>query len=59
MRQVMFDGIARAWQVIVPDFGSIQGPFQITALELSGRHDGEVSFEISLESAGELAFRAL
>lgn len=59
MRQVMFDGIVRAWRVIVPDFGAIEGPFQITALELTGRHDGEVSFEINLESAGELAFTSL
>jgi TP901-1 family phage major tail protein len=42
----------------VPDFGVIEGPFQITALELSGRHDNELAFEISLESAGALTFTA-
>jgi TP901-1 family phage major tail protein len=44
--------------VIVPDFGTIDGPFQITALDFNGRHDGEMTFDISLESAGELNFAA-
>lgn len=58
LRQVFFDGLIRAFQVIIPDFGTVEGPFQIATLELSGRHDGEVAFEISLESAGALAFTA-
>jgi tail tube protein len=48
----------RDWQVIIPDFGTVAGPFQIAAFELTGRHDGEVAFELSLESAGELTFTA-
>ena len=56
IRGVFFNGVIRDWQVIVPDFGVVQGPFQIAAFELTGRHDGEVSFELSLESAGELTF---
>lgn len=59
IRQYVFDGVIRAWQLIVPDFGVIQGPFQITALEFSGRHDAEVAFDLALESAGELTFQAL
>jgi TP901-1 family phage major tail protein len=55
----VFDGTIRAWQVLVPDFGTIAGPFQITSLEFSGRHDGEVAFDLSLESAGALTFTAL
>jgi TP901-1 family phage major tail protein len=47
------------WQILVPDFGTITGPFQITALEYSGQHDGEVTFEMALESAGELTFAAV
>ena len=43
-------------QLVVPDFGTVEGPFQITALEYSGSHDGEVGFEIALESAGALSF---
>jgi len=58
MRQTFFDGEIRVWLIVVPDFGEIQGRFQITNLELTGRHDSEVSFEVNLESAG-LTFTAL
>jgi TP901-1 family phage major tail protein len=37
----------------------VTGPFQIIALEYAGRHDGEMTFEIALESAGALSFAAL
>jgi hypothetical protein len=33
-------------------------PFQITAVDYAGRHDGEVTIEMALESAGALAFAA-
>jgi TP901-1 family phage major tail protein len=36
----------------------VEGPFQITALEYTGSHDGEVTFEIALESAGAIGFAA-
>jgi TP901-1 family phage major tail protein len=36
--------------------GTVEGPFQIASLEYGGQHDGEVSFDLSLESAGALAF---
>lgn len=59
IRSCFFDGNICAWQVIVPDFGTIEGPFQIVSLEFGGRHDGEVTFELALESAGALDFVAL
>ncbi|WP_395689457.1 phage major tail protein, TP901-1 family [Aestuariivirga sp.] len=59
IRGYFFSGTIREWQIIVPDFGVIEGLFQIASLEFSGRHDGEVSFDLALESAGELAFTAL
>jgi TP901-1 family phage major tail protein len=59
VRQTFFDGLIREWQVIVPDFGTIQGPFQISTLEYRGEHAGEVTFEMSLESAGPMLFTAL
>jgi TP901-1 family phage major tail protein len=58
VRSYVFAGTIRNWQVIIPDFGTVEGPFQISAFELTGRHDGEVAFELSLESAGELTFAA-
>lgn len=57
-RQMFFDGDIPDFQVIVPDFGSIEGPFQITSIEYSGNHDGEAVYEISLASAGALNFVA-
>jgi TP901-1 family phage major tail protein len=45
--------------VILPDFGTIQGPFQIANLEFAARHDGEVAFELALQSAGQLSFVAV
>lgn len=58
IRDYAFNGTVRDWQVIVPDFGTIAGAFQITSLEFSGRHDAEMTFDLSLESAGELNFTA-
>ena len=59
IRQSFFDGTIRNAQIVVPDFGTIAGPFQITALEFSADHDREVTFDIALESAGEITFAAL
>ena len=59
VRSYLFNGTIRQWQVIVPDFGIVQGLFQVTSLDLSGRHDGEITFDLTLESAGELIFTAI
>jgi TP901-1 family phage major tail protein len=59
IRSLFFAGTIRAWQVVVPDFGTLTGPFQIASLEFAGRHDGEVTFDLALESAGEISFVAV
>lgn len=59
VRAYAFDGTIRSWQVVVPDFGTVTGLFQIASLEYAGRHDGEVTFDIALESAGVLTFTTL
>ena len=59
LRQVFFDGAIRSWQVVIPDFGTLEGPFQLSTLEYRGDHAGEVTFDLSLESAGQLTFTAL
>ena len=58
MRQTFFDGAVKTFQVIIPDFGTVAGPFQITSLEFAGQHDGELTYELALELAGELTFVA-
>lgn len=59
VRQIFFDGLIRNWQIVLPDFGTVAGPFQISSLDWRGEHAGEVTFDISLESAGALTFTAL
>lgn len=39
-------------QIIVPDFMTYTGDFAMSSLEMSGEHNGEVTYSISLESAG-------
>ena len=58
IRQIFFDGLIREWQIIVPTFGTIEGAFQISSLDYRGEHSGEVTFDLALESAGELTFTA-
>jgi TP901-1 family phage major tail protein len=59
IRTRFFAGVISDWQLIVPDFGAIEGAFQITALEYSGSHDSEVTFEMALESAGAIDFTVM
>ncbi|MEM6727318.1 MAG: phage major tail protein, TP901-1 family [Pseudomonadota bacterium] len=59
MREIFFTGVNPDFQVIVPDFGTIEGPFQVTGIEYAGTHDGEATYEVSLASAGELTFTVL
>lgn len=58
-RHAFFTGEIPRFQVIIPDFGSIEGRFQITSLEYAGSHNGEATYSMSLASAGVLAFADL
>ncbi|MBT8152539.1 phage major tail protein, TP901-1 family [Epibacterium ulvae] len=57
-RQLFFDGEVPSFQVVIPDFGTVQGAFQVTSLEYAGSHNGEATYELSLASAGALTFEA-
>ena len=59
MRQTFFDGTIVAYQIVIPDFGTVQGAFQLTSLEFAGEHNGEVTYDVAMESAGELTFTAM
>jgi TP901-1 family phage major tail protein len=59
MRQTFFDGTILNYQIVIPAFGTVQGPFQLTNLEFAGEHNGEVTYDLTLESAGELTFTAM
>ncbi|MEM1162091.1 MAG: phage major tail protein, TP901-1 family [Pseudomonadota bacterium] len=59
IRRVFFEDKTPKFEIVIPDFGTVAGPFQVTALEYGGSHDGEATFEIALASAGALSFTEL
>ncbi|WP_036282768.1 phage major tail protein, TP901-1 family [Methylocystis sp. ATCC 49242] len=59
LRQAFFDGSLRDWEIVVPGFGVLSGPFQISNLDYRGEHAAEVTFDISLDSAGAITFTAI
>lgn len=58
-REIFFAGETPKYQVIIPDFGTVEGRFQLTNLEYAGQYDGEATYELSLSSAGFISFVAL
>lgn len=59
VRAAAFDQTAPSWQATIPDFGTLTGPFIVTQLEYAGEYKGEVTFSITLSSAGALSFAAI
>ena len=55
-RQAFFDAEVPRFQVVIPDFGTVEGAFQITSLEYAGSYNGEATYEMSMASAGALTF---
>lgn len=43
-------------EIIIPGYGKYTGSFVITSLDMAGEHNGEVTFNISLSSAGVVAY---
>lgn len=58
-RQIFFDGTVETYQVIIPAFGIVEGPFLLNSVEYGGTYNGEATYELSLASAGALTFTAL
>jgi TP901-1 family phage major tail protein len=59
IQQAFFAQASKTFQLVIPDFGVLQGPFLIEALDYSGDHDGEAAFAITLASAGVVSFTSL
>ncbi|MFK7834901.1 MAG: phage major tail protein, TP901-1 family [Sulfitobacter sp.] len=57
-RQLFFDGQTPDFQIVIPDFGVVEGAFQVSSLEYAGQLNGEATYELSLQSAGILIFTA-
>lgn len=58
VRADFFSDAFTNYQVIVPDFGTFEGAFEITALSYAGEYNGEVTYDVTLESVGAVAFTA-
>ena len=59
LRAAFFNQATPNFQVVIPDFGTIAGAFQIASLQYEGPYDGEVKLSLALQSAGALSFTAL
>lgn len=59
LRAAFFAGTAGNYQVVIPSFGTVTGPFKITALSYDGPYDGELKLSLALASAGALVFAAI
>lgn len=58
IQEAFFAQARRNFQLLIPDFGVLQGAFLVEALDYSGDHDGEAAFAITLASAGAISFTA-
>ena len=59
LRSVFFNQDAETFELVIPDFGVLSGPFMIQDLAYTGDHDSEARFSITLKSAGEIGFSTL
>ena len=59
IRAAFFDQSLSDFQVVIPGFGTVSGPFKIASLQYDGPYDGEVKVSMSLASAGALSFAAM
>lgn len=59
LRTAFFNQTCPNFEVVIPSFGTVTGPFKLTALSYDGPYDGELKLSLSLASAGALAFSAI
>jgi len=55
-RTAFFEQSAKNFQFILSDFGTIEGPFQISNLTYVGTYQGEATYDLTLVSAGAPTF---
>jgi TP901-1 family phage major tail protein len=56
LRAAFFNQTLPNFQIVIPSFGTVTGPFKIVSLQYDGPYDGEVKISLSLASAGALTF---
>lgn len=58
LRDMMFDGTLRDCEVVIPGLGTAACKCKISALELGGEHNKELTFSATLESSGDITWTA-
>jgi TP901-1 family phage major tail protein len=58
LRSAFFAQACANFEIVIPDFGTVSGPFKLASLQYDGPYDGEVKLALSLASAGALSFAA-
>lgn len=56
LRTAVLAADLKDYQMVVPDFGTFEGPFICTSYTFTGSHDGELTYEASFESGGAVTF---
>lgn len=56
VRDAYFENELRDSKIFIPGLGTFEGKFKVTQLEFGGDHNGEVTADMTLESAGEITF---
>ena len=56
LKTAFFNQTLGNYQIVIPSFGTVTGPFKLTSLQYDGPYDGELKISLSLASAGALTF---
>ena len=59
VRANYFGSTVLNWQIEIPDFGTMEGPFILTQLAYTGPNNAALTYNIALESAGSVVFTAV
>jgi predicted secreted protein len=58
VRDYFSSGVVMDWQVVIPDQGTVEGLFEVSALEPADAKGSKPGFQISLRAAGKLRITA-
>jgi TP901-1 family phage major tail protein len=47
------------YEIVVPGIGTFSGAFQLTTFDFAGEHNGEATYNLSMESSGTITFVAV
>jgi TP901-1 family phage major tail protein len=56
VRDAFFENELRDAKIFITGFGTFEGKFKVTALELGGEHNQQVTTSLTFESAGAITF---